>query len=505
MNRTQLKRSIRWEAVIISVLGTVVGIVLALVLGRAMMKALEPSGLTMFAGARSGRWSCCSSAAPLVGTVAADLPGPPGGQARRSSTPSPTSRPWRTNACSYSAGASVFTEIEVAPGRVTWQPSLLAIDEPDFDPTLAGARRRFLGRGRVGRRGARAGVTGADVLFDTVLESAPWKAFERPMYDRVVDVPRLETRAWPDRPAGARPHGPLPRPPLRRAAAVDLRQPLPRRARLRRVARRPHRPHARRRGRGDPLARLHPHAPAAPRRRRRRRSPSRCTPATCSCRAAPASAPSSTASPSAPTPAPASASCSASRAATDVVVGRLRRPRAGGRGGRRRPAEPPSQVGLRRSSAPHAPPQIPAASVLAWLGTRGRRWPRSSGSRTGTGWRCSARRRVRDRRPAAGVEPRTSARGASDVIVSFHTSRADLATRLPTLMRALDVDGGLWISWPKQAVRRRRPTSPRTSIREVALPTGLVDVKVCAVDDTWSGLRLCLRKELRAGRTTAAG
>lgn len=42
-------------------------------------------------------------------------------------------------------------------------------------------------------------------------------------------------------------------------------------------------------------------------------------------------------------------------------------------------------------------------------------------------------------------------------------------------------------------------------MRELALPTGLVDVKVCAVDDVWSGLRLCLRKELRAGRTTAAG
>ena len=51
----------------------------------------------------------------------------------------------------------------------------------------------------------------------------------------------------------------------------------------------------------------------------------------------------------------------------------------------------------------------------------------------------------------AGVEVRTSARGVNDVILSFHTSRADLAKRLPALMRALDVDGGLWISWPKKA------------------------------------------------------
>ena len=103
-----------------------------------------------------------------------------------------------------------------------------------------------------------------------------------------------------------------------------------------------------------------------------------------------------------------------------------------------------------------------------------------------------------------GVVARRSARGVNDVIVSFHTSRADLATRLPALMRALDVDGGLWISWPKRA--SGVPTDiTEDVIREVALPTGLVDVKVCAVDDTWSGLRLCLRKELRTGRRTAAG
>lgn len=104
----------------------------------------------------------------------------------------------------------------------------------------------------------------------------------------------------------------------------------------------------------------------------------------------------------------------------------------------------------------------------------------------------------------ATVTARTSARGTCDVILSFHTSRAAMTKRLPTLMRALHVDGGLWISWPKKS--SGVPTDiTEDTIREVALPTGLVDVKVCAVDDTWSGLRLCLRKELRAGRTTAAG
>jgi hypothetical protein len=104
----------------------------------------------------------------------------------------------------------------------------------------------------------------------------------------------------------------------------------------------------------------------------------------------------------------------------------------------------------------------------------------------------------------AGVTPKAAARGTFDVIVAFHTARADLAARLPMLLRALDVDGGLWVAWPKKAAGL--PTDiTEDVVREVALPTGLVDVKVCAIDDTWSGLRLCLRKELRPGRRTAAG
>jgi alkylated DNA repair dioxygenase AlkB len=93
----------------------------------------------------------------------------------------------------------VFTEIE-ADRHVTWQPSLLGQAAPDFDPALAGARRRFLGRG-AWVDVVPGWVTGADTLFDEVLDMAPWKAFERPMYDRIVDVPRLETRDWRDRPA----------------------------------------------------------------------------------------------------------------------------------------------------------------------------------------------------------------------------------------------------------------------------------------------------------------
>jgi hypothetical protein len=103
-----------------------------------------------------------------------------------------------------------------------------------------------------------------------------------------------------------------------------------------------------------------------------------------------------------------------------------------------------------------------------------------------------------------GVTIRRQARGPADVIVSFHTRRDHFARRLPVLMGALAVDGGLWIAWPKRASQVETDITEDT-VREVGLPTGMVDNKVCAIDATWSGLRLVLRRELRPGRATAAG
>jgi hypothetical protein len=78
----------------------------------------------------------------------------------------------------------------------------------------------------------------------------------------------------------------------------------------------------------------------------------------------------------------------------------------------------------------------------------------------------------------------------------FVTKRAELDKHLKHLRKALVPDGYVWISWPKKA--SKVPTDiTEDVIRAVALPTGLVDVKVCAVDETWSGLKLVLRKELR--------
>jgi hypothetical protein len=80
----------------------------------------------------------------------------------------------------------------------------------------------------------------------------------------------------------------------------------------------------------------------------------------------------------------------------------------------------------------------------------------------------------------------------------FARLRIELEAALPRAARALADDGMLWVSWPKQAARL--PTDlTEDGVRAVALPLGLVDVKVCAVDEVWSGLKLVRRKELRGG------
>jgi hypothetical protein len=78
----------------------------------------------------------------------------------------------------------------------------------------------------------------------------------------------------------------------------------------------------------------------------------------------------------------------------------------------------------------------------------------------------------------------------------FVTQCAILDCKLRLLLPLLDRAGFIWVSWPKQASGVATDITEDV-IRAVALPLGLVDVKVCAVDCTWSGLRLVIRKELR--------
>ena len=85
---------------------------------------------------------------------------------------------------------------------------------------------------------------------------------------------------------------------------------------------------------------------------------------------------------------------------------------------------------------------------------------------------------------------------AVDVAHVFVTQRGRLLADLTTLRRSLRPDAAVWVSWPKQAAKIDSEVSEGT-IRELALPLGFVDIKVCAVNETWSGLKLVVRKELR--------
>ncbi len=83
-----------------------------------------------------------------------------------------------------------------------------------------------------------------------------------------------------------------------------------------------------------------------------------------------------------------------------------------------------------------------------------------------------------------------------DIYHIFARSREELAAAISPLLLEMRQDAAIWVSWPKKA--SKVPTDlTEDAIRESVLPLGLVDIKVCAVDETWSGLKLVLRKENR--------
>jgi len=75
----------------------------------------------------------------------------------------------------------------------------------------------------------------------------------------------------------------------------------------------------------------------------------------------------------------------------------------------------------------------------------------------------------------------------------FVTARADLQEKLALLRKLIDRAGMIWVSWPKKASKVRTDVTEDV-VRDVCLPMGLVDVKVCAIDSTWSALKLMKRK-----------
>ncbi|MDW3218372.1 MAG: DUF3052 domain-containing protein [Acidimicrobiales bacterium] len=96
----------------------------------------------------------------------------------------------------------------------------------------------------------------------------------------------------------------------------------------------------------------------------------------------------------------------------------------------------------------------------------------------------------------ADVEIRRGARGKPDVSLVFCRTRRDLDRRAGQLWKLAFPDRSIWICWPKKSSPMFADLT-EDQVREVVLPGGLVDIKVCAVDDDWSGLKLMVRRELR--------
>jgi hypothetical protein len=87
--------------------------------------------------------------------------------------------------------------------------------------------------------------------------------------------------------------------------------------------------------------------------------------------------------------------------------------------------------------------------------------------------------------------------GHHDLVLIFVTRQVDFAARIAALTTAIAPDGMIWVAWPKRASKIETDMTEDV-IREIVLPsTGLVDVKVCAIDHVWSGLKLVIRRELR--------
>jgi hypothetical protein len=95
-----------------------------------------------------------------------------------------------------------------------------------------------------------------------------------------------------------------------------------------------------------------------------------------------------------------------------------------------------------------------------------------------------------------GAELRSRTRGPLDVIVFFTKSSAELRRRLPALRRAMDPAAGLWVAWPKRASGVETDLTEDIA-RDLGYANTLVDNKVCAIDETWSGLRLVIRLQDR--------
>lgn len=100
--------------------------------------------------------------------------------------------------------------------------------------------------------------------------------------------------------------------------------------------------------------------------------------------------------------------------------------------------------------------------------------------------------------PEGVVLDRGLAQARYPVQLCFVTWQDELAPRLAEALARMPPDGSIWVAWPKKSSKRQSDMR-EDLVRQVALPVGVVDNKVCAIDDTWSGLRLVVRREQREG------
>jgi len=89
---------------------------------------------------------------------------------------------------------------------------------------------------------------------------------------------------------------------------------------------------------------------------------------------------------------------------------------------------------------------------------------------------------------------------STDMVHIFTTQRSELSKALAAFRQSLAPEAMVWVSWPKKSAKMPTEITEDT-VREVALPLGFVDVKVCAVNEVWSGLKLVVRQELRSTRS----
>ena len=136
------------------------------------------------------------------------------------------------------------------------------------------------------------------------------------------------------------------------------------------------------------------------------------------------------------------------------------------------------------------------ASTAGYSGTP---LPKKLGIKTGT--RFATKHAPSDFDETLGDLPpeaewRRQVRPGIDLVVAFYTKRSAMVREWPKLTTAVAPNGTVWIAWPKRA--SKVPTDITEDVlRDEFLPTGWVDNKVCAIDETWSGLRFALRRELR--------